>query len=74
MSETKQPKVRNAYQKVKAGDTVYFSSSNLPTGIGSAVINSKGRYGVLEVSVDGKPAIIYGMDIIAITRNGQGVY
>lgn len=61
------PAIRNAYQKLRAGDIVTFKS--YPTGKRATVI-AKERLGFIATTA----GRIMGADIVAIERDGQGVF
>jgi hypothetical protein len=63
------PRIRNAYQKIKVGDTVAYRNAGVRR---TAIIASKGINGFLEaVCADGRPIKLLGCDIDAITPGAK---
>ena len=68
--------MRNAYQKIKSGDTVAFRGAPNAEGVKKleyAEVTSKARYGALNVTIDGTPKVLYSADVFGIKRNGEWI-
>lgn len=71
-NKVKATKIRNAYQKIKAGDSVFVNSYPRPIQV---AVTKKIGLGFLEgTKEDGSLCMITGCDVVGIVRNGKEVF